>query len=100
MCYEEDAAGFQLSIFLCYSSSSRQTSLDWNKRSLGLRVIVKISNGTRIVNDIYILKIFTPQHRSILYHTAGQNYQETYPLRLLENSKKIYLLKIRLTQVK
>lgn len=84
MCYEKDAAGFQLSIFLCYSSSSRQTSLDWNKRSLGLRVIVNISNGTRIVNDIYILKIFT-----------RQKYQETYSLRLLENSKEIYLLQIR-----
>lgn len=84
MCYEKDAAGFQLSIFLCYSSSSRQTSLDWNERSLGLRVIVNISNGTRIVNDIYILKIFT-----------RQKYQETYSLRLLKNSKKIYLLQIR-----
>lgn len=85
MCYEKDAAGFQLSIFLCYSSSSRQTSLDWNKRSLGLREIVNISNGTRIVNDIYILKIFTRR----------QKYQETYSLRLLENSKKSYLLQIR-----
>lgn len=84
MCYEKDAAGFQLSIFLCYSSSSRQTSLDWNERSLGLRVIVNISNGTRIVNDIYILKIFT-----------RQKYQETYSLRLLKNSKKIYLLQVR-----
>lgn len=84
MCYEKDAAGFQLSIFLCYSSSSRQTSLDWNERSLGLRVIVNISNGTRIVNDIYILKIFT-----------RQKYQEIYSLRLLKNSKKIYLLQIR-----
>lgn len=47
-------------------------------------VILNISNGTRIVNDIYILKIFT-----------RQKYQETYSLRLLENSKKIYLLRIR-----
>lgn len=47
------------------------------------------------VNHIYIFKIFARQHRSILYHTADKKYQETYPLGLLENSKKIYLLKVR-----